>query len=181
MITGKCIISYPSVFEAKPNPSGALKFSASLLFDKKDFKDVAAVNAAIDKAKEKGKSTIWNNKIPSFRYLPLRDGDAELASGEKTDPIYKGKFFLNASSDTAPGVVGPDAQPLMDQNRLYAGCIVRADINPFPYKNSGNCGVGWGLNHVMLISDGARLDGKVNAEDAFAAFAADEDNTDDLM
>lgn len=181
MITGKVIISYPHLFEASPNPSGALKFSASFLIDKKDTKTIEEINKAIDKAKAKGKSSIWNNKLPTFRYLPLRDGDAELASGEKTDPIYKGKFFLNASSDNAPGVVGPNGKPLMDQNVLYAGCIVRGDINPFPYKNSGNCGVGWGLNNVMLIGDGDRLDGRVNAEDAFADFVADEDNTDDLM
>jgi len=181
MITGKCIISYPHLYEAAPNPSGALKFSCSLLFDKTDTKSIDELNANIEKAKEKGKGSIWSNKIPAFRYAPLRDGDAELASGEKTDPIYKGKFFLNTSSDTAPGVVGPDAKPLLDQNRLYAGCIVRADINPFPYKNSGNCGIGWGLNNVMLICDGERLDGRVNAEDAFAGFVANEDNTEGLM
>ena len=181
MITGKCILSYPALFEPKANPSGAMKFGASLLFDKKDTKTIDEINAEIEKAKTKGKATIWANKLPAFRYLPLRDGDAELASGEKTDPIYKGKFFLNASSDTAPGVVGPDAKPLLDQNRIYAGCIVRADINPFPYKNSGNCGIGWGFNNVMLISDGERLDGRVNAEDAFAGFVADEDNTEGLM
>lgn len=181
MITGKCIISYPALFEPKENPSGALKFSASFLFDKTDVKTIKEINAAIDKAKAKGKATIWANKMPTFRYLPLRDGDAELASGEKTKPIYKGKFFLNASSDTAPGVVGPDGKPLFDQNKLYAGCIVRGDINPFPYKNSGNCGVGWGLNNVMLVADGDRLDGRVDAKDAFASFVADEDNTEELM
>ncbi len=181
MITGKCIISYPHLFEASPNPSGVMKFSASFLIDKTDTVTIDEINKAIDKAKAKGKGSIWNNKIPSFRYLPLRDGDAELANGEKEDPIYKGKFFLNASSDTMPGVVGPDGKPLFDQNRLYAGCIVRGDINPFPYKNSGNCGVGWGLNNVMLISDGDRLDGRVAAEDAFAEYVADEENTEELM
>ena len=178
MITGKCLISYPALFEAKPNPSGALKFSASLLFDKADKKTIDELNAAIQKAIEKGKSTIWQNKVPPFRYQPLRDGDAELESGEKTDPVYKGKLFLNCSSDNAPGVVGPDGKPLLDQNRLYAGCVVRADINPFPYKNSGNSGIGWGLNNVMLVSDGPRLDGRVAAEDAFASFVEPEE---DLM
>lgn len=181
MITTEAIISYPHLFEASPNPSGALKFSASFLFDKKDVKGIEELNKAIEKAKAKGKSTCWANKLPPFRYQPLRDGDAELASGEKDDPIYKGKFFLNASSDTQPGVVGPDGKPLFDQNKLYAGCIVRGDINPFPYKNSGNCGVGWGLNNVMLVRDGERLDGRVAAEDAFADFVATDENTEELM
>lgn len=179
MITGKAILSYPALFDPKPNPSGVMKYSASFLFDKSDTKTIEELEKAIAAAIAKGKATIWANKVPPFRYQPLRDGDAELASGEKTDPVYKGKFFLNAASDTAPGVVGPDAKPLLDQNRIYAGCIVRGDINPFPYKNSGNCGIGWGLNNIMLVADGDRLDGRLNAEDAFGAYAAQEG--DELM
>lgn len=178
MITAKCIISYPALFEAKPNPSGALKFSCSLLFDKSDTEAIKDLEAAVAKAIAKGKESKWDGKMPKFRYQPLRDGDQELEDGDKTDAIYKGKMFLNCSSDDAPGVVGPDAKPLMDQSKLYAGCIVRADVNPFPYKNSGNCGIGWGLNNIMLIDDGPRLDGKQNAEDAFGEYA--QDNADDL-
>jgi len=176
MITGEVIISYPNVFVAVPNQSGVLKFGMSLLIDKTDTKTIDEIRKHIERATQKGLATIWNNKKPNFRYEPLRDGDKELASGEKDDPIYKGKFFLNASSDKAPGVVGSDAKPIIDQNILYAGCIVRGDINPFPYKNSGNCGVGWGLNNVMFIREGSRLDGRVNAEDAFAGYAAEPDD-----
>lgn len=173
MITAKGIISYPAVFEPKENLSGVLKYSCSLLFDKTDKKAIAQIEEAIAKATQKGKETRWGGKVPKFRYEPFRDGDAELASGEKDDPVYKGKMFLNCSSDNAPGVVGPDAKPLMDQSLLYAGCIVRADINPFPYKNGGNSGVGWGLNNVMFVCDGDRLDGRKKAEDAFAGLGTE--------
>ena len=174
MITGNMIISYPAVFEPKENLSGVLKYSCSLLVDKKDTATVEAIQAAINKAITKGQSTCWGGKVPKFRHEPLRDGDAELASGDKDDPFYKGKVFLNCTSNTAPGVVDAQAKVLMDQTKLYAGCIVKADINPFPYKNSGNSGVGWGLNNLMLISDGDRLDGKKNAEQAFADVAEPE-------
>ena len=100
-----------------------------------------------------------------------------MASGEKEDPAYKGKFFVNCSSDTPPGVVGPAGKPLMDQASLFSGCVVRADINAFPYKNANN-GVGWGLNNVMLVREGDRLDGRQKAEDAFAGFAKDEEASD---
>jgi len=176
MITGQAIISYPAVFEPKENLSGKLKYSCSLLFDKKDTTTVNEVKAAIDKAIAKGTATVWGGKVPKFRYEPLRDGDAEIASGDKDDAIYKGKYFLNCTSDTAPGVVDKHAKALMDQTKLYAGCIVKADINPFPYKNSGNSGIGWGLNNLMLIGDGDRLDGKKNAEQAFAGVAEVEDD-----
>jgi hypothetical protein len=176
MITGEAILSYPALFEAKANPSGALKFSCSLLFDKSDTGTIEELKAAIDKAITKGKEKKWDGKMPKFRYEPLRDGDEELASGEKTDAIYKGKVFVNCSSDTAPGVVGPDAKVLMDQTKIFAGCIVRADINPFPYKQSGNAGIGWGLNNIMLVRESTRLDGKQSAENAFGSFAKTEDD-----
>ena len=91
-------------------------------------------------------------------------------------------MFVNCSSDDPPGVVGPDAKPLMNQADIYAGCWVRADINPFPYKKKGNSGIGWGLNNVMLISEGERLDGRQKAEDAFEGYAGgDGEEAGELM
>lgn len=179
MITTVCRISYPALYEPKPNPSGALKYSCSLLVPKSDTKGVADIQAAIAKAIEKGKADVWKGKVPKFRYEPLRDGDAELASGEKSSKEYEGHYFINCSSNEAPGVVGPDAKPLFDRDSIYAGCYVRADINPFPYLNSGNAGIGWGLNNVMLVREGERLDGRQRAEDAFAGFA--QEASPDLM
>ena len=188
MITPIARLSYPAIFEPKLNLSGVLKYSCSLLIPKTDVEGVRAVQAAIDKAIKLGIEKIWGGKKPKFRYEPLRDGDAELASGEKTGKEYAGHFFLNATSNDAPGVVGKDAKPLMDQKIMYAGCYVRADINPFPYDNSGNKGIGWGLNNLMFIKDGERFDGRQNAEDAFAglaqaesADAAPEGESDGLM
>ena len=177
MITSEMIISYPNIFEPAENPGGAMKYSCSALIDKTDKEGVAALQKAIAIAVDKGRGNIpsWKNKVPKFRYPALRDGDAELEDGTKTDPVYEGKYFFNCSANDAPGVVGPDAAPLMDQSKLYAGCIVRLDVNPFPYSNSGNNGVAWGLNNVMVVRDGKRLDGRQNAEDAFSKFAKPED------
>ena len=180
MVTGEMIISYPAVFTPKENLSGQLKYSCSLLVDKKDTKTVKELKAAIDKAIEKGKSTIWGGKVPPFRYEPLRDGDAELENGSKDDPAYKGRYFLNCTSNDAPGIVGADAKPLMDQTKLFAGCIVRADISAFAYKNSGNNGVAWGLNNIMLVREGKRLDGRSTAEDAFSEYASDSEYSDEV-
>jgi len=178
MITPECIISYPAVFTPKENPSGLLKYSCSLLFDKKDTEGIGELDAAVQRAIAKGKETKWSGKVPTFRYAPLRDGDEELESGDKADPVYKGKVFLNCSSNTPPGVVGPDGKPLMDQKLLYAGCIVHADVNPFPYKHSGNAGIGWGFNNLMLVADGNRLDGRLAAQDAFKSHIISEDGGD---
>jgi len=180
MITPICRISFPALFEPKANPSGVLKYSCSLLIDKSDTAGVEAMKKAIEKAIERGKEKLWKGKVPKFRYEPMRDGDAELASGEKTSAEYKGHFFINCSSSTAPGVVGPDTKPLFHHDAIYAGCYVRADVNPYPYSNSGNSGIGWGLNHVMLVREGERLDGRQSSEDAFAGFA-EQNSENELM
>ena len=179
-VTPEMIGSFVKVFEAEPNLSGDMKYSIQLLINKTDKKGIAQLEAMIEKAKMKGKEKHWAGKVPPFRYEPLRDGDKELASGEKDDASYKGRMFLNASAKESdkPQVVGPDASPLMDQDMLYSGAIVRADLSAFPYKNGGNNGIGWYLNSLMVVRDGERLDGKQNAVDAFAKYA--EEETSDL-
>jgi len=153
-----------------------MKYSCSLLIPKSDTAGVAEIEKAIQTAVEKGKSDLWKGKVPKFRYSPLRDGDEELKSGEKTDRSYEGHYFLNCSSNDAPGLVDRKAKPAFDDDLIYAGCYVRADINAFPYSNGGNNGVGWGLNNVMFWADGERLDGRQRAEDAFGGFATDNDD-----
>lgn len=185
IVTCSAILSYPALFEPKENLSGALKYSCTLLFDKTNTNGLKELTNTIAAATEKGKAALWSNKIPKFRYEALRDGDVELSSGQKEDPVYKNKMFLNCTSNEAPGVVDEHAKILMDQKKIYAGCIVRAQLNAFPYKNSGNCGVAWGLNGIMFIEDGPRLDGRIDSEVAFANFAVstedDTEDSDDLM
>ncbi len=62
-------------------------------------------------------------------------------------------------------------QPVMDNDKFYSGCYVHIQVNPYPYKNSGNSGVGWGLQNVMFVEDGDRLDGRRTADEAFASLA----------
>ena len=175
MITTIARISYPNLITPKPNQSGVLKFSCCLLIPKSDTEGVKEIRAAITNATNKGKEIKWNNKVPKFRYNPLRDGDEELESGEREGKEYEGHFFINCSSNDAPGIVDQRGKPSMTEDMIYAGCYVRADVNPFPYKNSGNCGVGWGLNNVMFINEGERLDGRMKAEDAFSAYASKDE------
>lgn len=175
MITGIVRGSYLAVFEPKKNLSGVLKYSITLLIPKSDAAGVATIQAEIDKAVAKGKDSLWGGKVPKFRYEPMRDGDKELASGDRTGKEWAGHFFINATSDQPPGIVTRQGKPLLDQSEVYSGCLLRADVNAFPFKNSGNCGVGWGLNNLMLWAPGERLDGRQNAEDAFANYASGDD------
>jgi len=183
MITTLVRFSYLNAFEAKANPSGKLKFSASILIPKEDKAGVKAIQAAINTAVQKG---LDNNKFTKGQVsglrLPLRDGDAEFDSGTR-GAEYQGCFFLNSASDNKPGVVkaqaGGPPVPIFDPDEFFSGCYGRADINFFPYNQAGNRGVGVGLNNLMLVMEGERLDGRQKAEDAFKDYT--EESTDPIV
>lgn len=181
MITNEGIITFPAIFEPKESLNGDMKYSCGLLILKSDKEGVALIKKEIERAINIGKQKKWGGKLPNFNHQPLRDGDEELKNKTKEGAEYKGKFFLNATAsiDFPPGVVDANAQPLIDRQAIYSGCIVRLDINAFPYTKKGNNGIGWGLRNVMFVRDGDRLDGRMDAVDAFADYT-NEANQDDL-
>lgn len=184
-ITPPAILCYPALFEPKI-PKGSdpkttkAKYSACLVFppgtDLKGLQRLAQ-EAANEKFGDKWPAL---HKAGRFKF-PFRT-DAEEKGYEK------GSVFINAKSDTAPGVVGPmagvDGKPVAidDADELYPGCIVRASISFFGYDTNGNKGVGVGLNNLQKMREGKRIDGRRAASDEFdpieeAAF----DDAQDLM
>lgn len=168
--TGKVRFSYAKVFTPSAAPgSTELKYSVSVLVDKKDKATLAKIEAAIAEAKEVGKSKKWGGKIPAKLHTPLRDGDEE----RPDDEAYQGKMFFNCSckSDHKPGVVDRDLNPIIDPDEFHSGCYGRVNVNFFPYDSNGNRGVAAGLNHVQKLEDGERLGG--SGPSVEAAFADD--------
>ena len=174
MITCKVRFSYLNVFEPKETPSGDMKYSASLLIEKDNAQGIKEIKDAIKAAVDKGLSTNKFSKaqVPGLR-LPLRDGDTEFESGNRGEE-YKDHFFVNCSSKNKPGIVDAQAKPIFDSDEFYSGCFGRVDINFFPYNQAGNRGIGVGLNNVMKVKDGGRLDGRQSAESAFEKYATEE-------
>lgn len=56
--------------------------------------------------------------------LPLRDGDIE-----RDDEAYKGHYFINANSTTAPQIVDRAVKPILDRSEVYSGCYARVSLN----------------------------------------------------
>jgi hypothetical protein len=51
---------------------------------------------------------------------------------------------------------------------LWAGQLVRANVTPFAWINSGKKGVSFGLNHIQIIrTDTPRIDGRASAASVF--------------
>lgn len=179
VITGLVRFSYAdAIWEPKAvEEGGEKKYSVALLIPKTDKKMKAELDAAVEAAREAGKS-LWGGKIPTKLKLPIRDGDEE----KPDDEAYAGHWFINATSKTKPGIVDKDTKPILDRDELYSGCYGRASINFFPFKNKSN-GVACGLNNVQKLKDGEAFSGRASAEDDFGSAPApvvDDTELDDL-
>ena len=170
--------SFVHVFEPrKDEETGKEKFSACIIIDKDNKRDLAAIKKCIDAAKKEGKSSKWNNKIPRTLKLPLRDGDEE----RDDDPAFENTMFLNANAnvDYPPGVVDSRCKPIMEKSEFYSGVYGAVSLTFYPFDSNGNKGVGVSLDNCMKLKDGEPLAGvQHSAEDDFADFDFDEDDED---
>lgn len=177
VITGKVRFSYAHVFRPSAvNDGEDKKYSVSLIIPKSDKKTVAAIEAAIEAAREQGKAK-WGGKIPKKLYLPLRDGDVE----KEEDEAYENAYFVNASSKTKPGLIDKFKREIEDEDEFYSGCWGRASINFYPFDAKGNRGVAAGLNNLMKLEDGEPLGGRASAESDFEDYFEDTEEDDDLF
>lgn len=174
VITGVCTFSYLNCWEPKSINGSNPKFSVSLIIPKSDTKTVERIKNAIQAAYEEGAAKLKGNgkSVPALKNIkyPLRDGDEERPDDEN----YKGCYFINANSATAPGIVDADCQPIITRSEMYSGVKGRASINLYAFNSNGNRGIACGLNNLQKISDGTPLGGKSRAEDDFAT-AEDDD------
>lgn len=168
--------SYANVWDPKSINGGNPKYSVSLIIPKSDTATVTKIKAAIQAAYEEGESKLKGNgkSVPALSLIknPLRDGDIE----RPDDAAYAGCYFINANSDSAPGVVDADRQPILERSEVYSGVYGRASINLYAFNSNGNRGIACGLNNLQKIRDGEPLGGKARAEDDFVT----EDNDDFL-
>lgn len=111
-------------------------------------------------------------------HYPLYDGDVD----KPGDEAYAGMYYVNAKSDTKPGIVSTtkDAdgkfKPITDESEVYSGCYVHASLSFFRFGKKGdmNFGVGVGLNNLMKVRDGEPLAGKASAQEDFAGVEVEE-------
>lgn len=172
VITKKVRFSYANVWEPKAiEAGGEPKYSVCLLIDKKDTATLAKINEAIEAELQIFKDS---NKgvLPKKFKMPLRDGDEE----REDDPNYKGKFFINASSKNAPGIVDRNKDEILDKGEFYSGCFGIASVNFYGFNKAGNTGIACGLNNLMKLEDGERLSGGASADEDFADIDADEED-----
>lgn len=164
--------SYANVWEPKSINGGTAKYSVSLIIPKNDTETVEKIKSAIQAAYKEGEAKLRGNgrTVPQLSAIknPLRDGDVE----RPDDDTYKGCYFVNANSATAPGIVDSACRPITDHSEVYSGVYGRASINFYAFNSNGNRGIACGLNNLQKLADGEPLGGKASAESDFAAFSS---------
>ncbi len=166
--TGKVRLSYCHVWQPQaPQAGGEPKYSVTILIPKNDVNTLNAIYAEMEQVKQAGITSSWGGTLPPIVKIPLYDGDGVRPSGEPFGPECKGHMVITASSKTQPQIVDINVQPILNQADVYSGCYGRVNINFFSYSNSGNKGLGCGLNCIQKIADGEPLAGGVSAQEAF--------------
>lgn len=170
VVTGVVRLSYANVWEPVSINGSKPKYSVSLIIPKDDKATVDAINRAVENAIKDGAAK-FGGKIPprGSLKLPLRDGDTE-----RDDEAYKGCYFVNANSTTAPQIVDRQVQPILDRGEIYSGCFARVSVNFYAFNSNGNRGIACGLGNIQKIRDGEPLGGKTSAADDFATDPDDD-------
>lgn len=176
VVFGPCRLSYTHVF-AKYNPGGNAedgKYMTNILIPKDEKETVAAIKKAIETAKSNGIVSKWGGKEPKKLDLPLRDGD------EKDDDVYEDHYYLNAKSNTRPGIIDKRKQPIVDEEEIYSGVWAYISVEFYAYDTNGNRGIACGLSNIMKFKDDEHLGGRVSADRDFEGVDIDSEDDDDL-
>ena len=148
VVTGVVRLSYANVWEPASINGSNPKYSVSLIIPKTDTKTIDAINAAVDAAIKDGAAK-FGGKIPNKAALklPLRDGDLE-----RDDEAYKGAYFVNANSTTAPQIVDRSVQPTSRR----CGTVNLWVVVPLPLMTSPpiSMTISFPNNHPARVAEG---------------------------
>jgi Protein of unknown function (DUF2815) len=173
IITPYAILSFPTLFSPKPRSEGGEPvYSLALLFDEKQQKtpEFRKMKDAVEEVIKDRFGKVPRNQL----YNPFRDG-AEKA--DKYQGYEQGVVFIGAWSKRKPPVIDRNKEDVLLPEQVFAGQLVRAAIQPFPFDVSGKKGVSWGLNSVQIVkADMPRIDGSIPPKQAFPDLPDEEDD-----
>ena len=172
VVFGPCRLSYTHLMSRYAPDGGDGKYMTNVLIPKSDKETIKAIEKAIEKARQSAIMTKWNGKEPKKLDMPLRDGD------DKDDELYAGCYYINAKSNSKPGVVDKHCMSIMDEDDVYSGMWAVLSVTFYGYDVSGNRGIACGLNNVMKYKDDEHLGGRSSADSDFKGLEFDDDDDD---
>lgn len=171
--TGKVRFSYAQqLYQPQANDKGAMKYGVTLLIPKSDAATYAAMCAAAEACKRRavsGKDDAFYKVHPRT----LHDGDGvKPTTGEAYGPECKGHWVVAVSCNDKPlpGVNIVSANPAFNPSadKINSGDYGKASLNAYWFDTGTNKGVTFGLNNVLFLERGERIDGRTAGTDDFA-------------
>lgn len=173
VVTGEVRFSYVNLLKPRASMQGGEeKYSVTILLPKSDVATKQRIDAAIEAAKQVGKSKSWNGVIPPMVSIPVHDGDGVKPSdGMPFGEECKGHWVFSASTkvDQPPVIVDINQNPIINPTEIYSGMYGRIAVNFGPYSNAGKKGIGCYISkNVQKTRDGEPLG--ASAPDAASDF-----------
>ncbi len=162
VVTGEVRFSFVNLLKPRAmQQGGEEKYSVVILLPKSDVATKQRIDAAIEAAKQVGKSKTWNGVIPPMVAIPIHDGDGVKPSdGMPFGEECKGHWVFSASTkaDQPPKVVDANTNPIINPTEVYSGMYGRIAVNFGPYSFSGKKGIGCYIStNVQKTRDGEPL------------------------
>ena len=152
-------VSFPSLFQtAVVDGVDSLKYGLTLMIDKSDTAQYAAMRAAEKEAAQK----FFKDSMPKNARSAIIDGDEV-----ENRPEYKGHWILRPKSKTKPEVVNQMLDEITDPQAIRSGDYVRISCNFYGYNTKGNAGIASGLGNVQFVKRGEPLGNQRRASDEF--------------
>ncbi len=188
VITPVFRLSFPHFITPQPSMTagGKAKFGNMAVFtpgefDAEDKKRWQQMMVKLNDASLKKFQLPYKDLTPNIK-KPFHRGDEKKQYGFTKDMI-----FINITSAVRPGFVKKDGKTkvLLEADIeaiFYPGCYCRASVNAFAYptKSTSNAnvvtpGLAFGVNNIMFVKHGERLDNRVEADEEFAELGEEED------
>ena len=159
-------VAFPSLFEKKEQPNGKKQYSMTMLFPKDT--DFTALRDAVAQTAQNE----WGS-VPEGLKMPFKDGNAQ---AEKY-PSHKDMVVIECKSDYAPRVRNPaNSDDILIEDispeGIYPGCWARAQVQLFPWENSGKRGVSFGIAElIQKVKDDEPFVTRADPDSVFDAIA----------
>lgn len=160
-------LSFPALFEpTQAKGSTEKKYGAAFLISKKDKKNLALIDAAMNEAA----STKWGangakilDGLKKTDKVCLRDGDLKADKYEG----YEDHMVINASSKVRVKVKdkNPNIDLTADDGRPYSGCYVNGFVDIYAQDNQFGRRVNAVLMGVQFTNDGDAFSGSAPMSD----------------
>jgi len=165
--TPLCRLSFPAVFETKPDLNDKEQYSVVMLFDKKTA-DLSKLKAALVQAAKNEFGPDVDLKTLDMKRII--DGDTKDREEQKGQWVVRSK-----TSISQPGVVDANLNKILDPSEIYSGVYALVNVTAKAYTKP-KLGVTFYLNHVQKVKDGEPLaGGGPAAETVFDALDIQED------